>query len=44
MPGQEVGGMTLDDWARIKELAQTDVVDRLIALARRWFVSVSEDG
>jgi len=28
--------MSVSDWARLKELAQTDVIDRLIEMGREW--------
>jgi len=29
----------MDDWVLIKELAQTDLVERFIALMQQWFAS-----
>jgi hypothetical protein len=31
--------MTMGDWVLIKELAQTDVVERFVALVQQWFAS-----
>jgi hypothetical protein len=34
--GDEIGHMLVSDWARLKELAQTNVIDRLIEMGREW--------
>ena len=34
--GDEIGHMLVSDWARMKELAQTDVIERLIEMGREW--------
>lgn len=34
--GDSVGNMRVSDWQRIKELAQTDVIERLIAMGQEW--------
>src|SRR4051812_45633012 len=34
--GDSVGHMLASDWARLKELAQIDVIDRLIEIGREW--------
>jgi hypothetical protein len=34
--GEEVGHMRVTDWWRIKEMAQSGVIDRLIEMGREW--------
>jgi hypothetical protein len=37
--GHSVRHMSVSDWARVKELAQTDVIERLIEMGRQWVTS-----
>ncbi len=34
--GDEIGHMLVSDWARLKELAQTDVIDRMTEMGQEW--------
>jgi hypothetical protein len=35
----EIGGFTVADWTHVKNLAQTDIVEQLIALGQQWAAS-----
>jgi len=37
--GHSVGHTSASDWARIKELAHTEVIERLIEIGREWVTS-----
>jgi hypothetical protein len=41
--GDEIGHMLVSDWARLKELAQTNVIDRLIEMGREWVKTLPLD-
>jgi hypothetical protein len=34
--GDSIGHISASDWARIKELAQTDLIEQLIEMGRDW--------
>jgi hypothetical protein len=35
----EIGGFTVADWANVTALAQTDIMEQLIALGQQWAAS-----
>jgi hypothetical protein len=37
--GDSIGHMSVSDWARIKDLARTNIVERLIEMGQQWVTS-----